>query len=176
MDPENRFGIDLEAEREIHSVHRNLISSAHSLPHRSVEGSATVEQTGPPTPQIGQVGNFGVVAKGIYRSQFPHPTNLEHLQTLGLRTIMYADRFSPYRRIGTLTRRSTLVEEPYAPESIQFVNSTGINHLRIPIMAHKDAKRVNSLVTVARVIEVLRDHSQHPVLVHCNKGKVPFHS
>jgi len=71
-----------------------------------------------------------------------------------------------------LTRGSTLVDEPYAPESIQFVNSNGINHLRIGIIAHKEAKRVNSLENVAKVIEVLEDQSQHPVLIHCNKGKV----
>ena len=47
-----------------------------------------------------------------------------------------------------------------------------INHLRIPIIAHKAADRVNSLAEVARVMSVLRDPSQHPVLVHCNKGKV----
>lgn len=88
MDPENRFSIDLEAEREIHDVHRNLISSAPSLSLKSIEGFTTVELTGPPTPQIGQIGNFGIVAKGIYRSQFPHPTNLEHLETLGLKTIV----------------------------------------------------------------------------------------
>lgn len=88
MDPENRFSIDLEAEREIHDVHRNLISSAPSLSLKSIEGFTTVEPTGPPTPQIGQIGNFGIVAKGIYRSQFPHPTNLEHLETLGLKTIV----------------------------------------------------------------------------------------
>jgi hypothetical protein len=88
MDPENRFSIDLEAEREIYNVHRNLISSAPPLSLKPFEGFATVEPTGPPTPQIGQVGNFGIVAKGIYRSQFPHPTNLEHLETLGLKTIV----------------------------------------------------------------------------------------
>lgn len=88
MDPENRFGIDLEAEREIYNIHRNLISSKPSASLGLVEGTATVEQTGPPTPHSGQLGNFGVVAKGIYRSQFPHPMNLEHLQTLGLKTIL----------------------------------------------------------------------------------------
>ena len=88
MDPENRFRIDLEAEREIYSIHRNLISSRPSLSLGPVQGSATVEQTGPPTPHAGQVGNFGVVMKGIYRSQFPHPTNLDHLQSLGLKTIL----------------------------------------------------------------------------------------
>ena len=103
MDPENRFGIDLEAEREIYNVHRNLISSKTSLPLAAVEGTATVEQTGPPTPQSGQVGNFGVVAKGVYRSQFPHPTNLEHLQTLGLKTILYVEMSCCFRKGAKLT-------------------------------------------------------------------------
>ena len=83
MEPENRFALDLE---EIYNVHGPLISAAPPL---STLGTATVEQTGPPTPQAGQVINFGVVARGIYRSSFPHPTNLEHLQSLKLKTIMY---------------------------------------------------------------------------------------
>lgn len=85
MDPENRFALDLE---QIYNVHGPLISTAPPLTPEAVDGTATVEQTGPPTPQSGQVINFGVVAKGIYRSSFPHPTNLEHLQSLKLKTIM----------------------------------------------------------------------------------------
>ena len=85
MDPENRFALDLE---QIYNVHGPLIPGAPPLTPEPVNGTATVEQTGPPTPQSGQVVNFGVVAQGIYRSSFPHPTNLEHLQSLKLRTIM----------------------------------------------------------------------------------------
>lgn len=150
MDPENRFALDLE---QIYNVHGPLVSTAPPLTPEPGNGTATVEQTGPPTPQSGQIINFGVVAEGIYRSSFPHPTNLEHLESLKLRTII------------------TLVDEPYAPESLQFVEANHINHLRIPIVAHKAADRVNSLAEVARVMQVLMDPSQHPVLVHCNKGK-----
>ena len=46
------------------------------------------EDSGPPSPQSGQMPNFGVVATGIYRSAFPFAPNLEHLKSLRLKTMM----------------------------------------------------------------------------------------
>lgn len=98
MDPENRFTLDLE---EIYKTHGPLIPSAPPLaspvssPSSNDKGVATVEQTGPPTPKEGKVINFETVSKGIHRSSFPHPTNLEHLASLKLKTIVYVSTQSP---------------------------------------------------------------------------------
>ena len=90
MDPENRFSMPEEVEQEIIKLHASLISNSHPLQLRSLPklGTSTLEPTGPPTPQAGQILNFGVVAPGIYRSSFPQPCNLDHMQSLGLKTIM----------------------------------------------------------------------------------------
>ena len=90
MDPENRFSMPEEVEQEIIKLHAPLISNPHPL-HVEIRpkvGTSTIEPTGPPTPQAGQVINFGIVAPGIYRSSFPQPCNLDHLQSLRLKTIM----------------------------------------------------------------------------------------
>ena len=91
MDPENRFSMPEEAEQEIIKLHAAHISNPHA-PHLEIRpklGTSTFEPTGPPTPHAGQVINFGTVSTGIYRSSFPQPCNLDHLQSLKLKTIMY---------------------------------------------------------------------------------------
>ena len=65
-----------------------------------------------------------------------------------------------------------MVDEPYSPESLNYLRSNGIAHLRIPIKAHKSFDRINALDKIAEVQLVLKDTSRHPVLIHCNKGKV----
>ncbi|KAL8793342.1 MAG: hypothetical protein Q9195_004020 [Heterodermia aff. obscurata] len=155
MDPTNRYSMPEEAAQEIIKLHAPLISNPHPLQLEIPPkvGTSTIEPTGPPTPQPGHVINFGVVAPGIYRSSFPQPCNLDHLQSLKLKTII------------------TMVDEPYSPESTNFVKTNGIVHLRIPIKAHKSFERINPLDKIAEVQLVLKDTSRHPVLIHCNKGK-----
>ena len=67
-----------------------------------------------------------------------------------------------------------MVDEPYSPESTNYVNANRIAHLRIPIKAHKSYDRINALDKIAEVQLVLKDTSRHPVLIHCNKGKVSY--
>ena len=50
---------------------------------------SSVEESEPPSPTSGPPANFDRVAPGIYRSSFPRPGNFEHLQSLGLKTILY---------------------------------------------------------------------------------------
>ena len=49
----------------------------------------TVDDSGPPSPNNGgPVKNFGEVVPRFYRSSFPYAANLEHLRSLGLKTIL----------------------------------------------------------------------------------------
>ena len=48
----------------------------------------------------------------------------------------------------------------------------GIRHLRIPVPAHKSTNVVIPVEVIGAVLGVLEDPRNHPVLVHCNKGKV----
>jgi len=47
----------------------------------------------------------------------------------------------------------------------------GIQHYRIIIPPHKQGQVIPSK-SVAKVMSIIRDRANHPVLVHCNKGKV----
>lgn len=68
--------------------------------------------------------------------------------------------------------RRTLVPEAYSPQHQDFVNENGINHFRIRIQPNKDPFVVISQCDMASALGVILDRSNHPLLIHCNKGKV----
>ncbi|KAJ9642308.1 tyrosine-protein phosphatase siw14 [Coniosporium tulheliwenetii] len=93
-----------------------------------------------------------MVAGKIYRSSFPHPENLDFLGTLKLKTIL------------------TLVNTPYPEANVEFVKQRDIQHVTILLPANKEVIRV-SQCDMTRVLNVVLDTSNHPLLIHCNKGK-----
>ncbi|KAL5000730.1 tyrosine phosphatase family-domain-containing protein [Aspergillus recurvatus] len=97
--------------------------------------------------------NFGEVVKGIYRCAFPQPWNLPALKALGLRTII------------------TLVDEPYTQSHESFLKESGIVHHRIPFIANKDPAIKTSERVVNAILRLMLNKSNHPILIHCNKGK-----
>ncbi|MCJ1467823.1 hypothetical protein MMC07_006448 [Pseudocyphellaria aurata] len=139
------------------SSHAHLVASPKTsdlvASPKPSENGTNGEASGPPSPTTGPVINFAQVAPGIYRSSFPTAGNFEHLQSLGLKTIL------------------TLVPEEYPLPNRQFMKLNGIRHFQVPIPAHKDASVVIPLQSIAEAVKILLDPSQHPVLIHCNKGK-----
>ncbi|KAI4242253.1 MAG: hypothetical protein L6R40_004124 [Gallowayella cf. fulva] len=111
------------------------------------------EESGPPSPSVGPLINFGEVSPGIYRSSFPMSGNFDHLAALGLKTIL------------------TLVPTPYPEENIAFMKQHAITHFQVNIRPHKEPKEVIPLDNLAFALAILRNPEHHPVLVHCNKGK-----
>ncbi|KAK2873231.1 hypothetical protein FQN49_002504 [Arthroderma sp. PD_2] len=108
----------------------------------------------PPTPHgAGFPDNCAEVVQGIYRSSFPLPVHISSIAQLGLKTIV------------------TLVEEEWSPEYREFVKNSGITSHIIPILANKDPEIYTPASTVVQVLNILLDPRNHPVLVHCNKGK-----
>ncbi|KAM5435741.1 tyrosine-protein phosphatase siw14 [Microsporum ferrugineum] len=97
--------------------------------------------------------NFTEVVKGIYRSSFPMPVHLSSLAQLKLKTIV------------------TLVDEKWSPEYIAFVKDNAITSYVIPILANKQADVYTPISTIIEVLTILLEPRNHPVLVHCNKGK-----
>lgn len=67
---------------------------------------------------------------------------------------------------------STLVDEPYTPEHMSFLKEMGIAHIRILVEPNKDPAVKSPDYVICQVLEVLLNKANHPVLVHCNKGKV----
>ena len=76
-------------QQEIVDGHGHLISCLQSPRSPAVNAIASVEESGPPSPVAGPPSNFAEVMPGIYRSGFPAAGNFEHLQSLGLNSILY---------------------------------------------------------------------------------------
>jgi protein tyrosine/serine phosphatase len=107
----------------------------------------------PPTPdETGKPVNFRVIAPGLYRSSYPQYAHFEKLQDLELKTIV------------------TLVS--HVPiEYANFISSNGINHHHIPIHPNKEDQPHTDPETVDKVLSVMLDPANYPMLIHCNKGK-----
>lgn len=95
--------------------------------------------------------NFATVEDRIYRSGFPQPRDFPYLDTLHLRSVIY------------------LCTEPYPTENLEFLNSRNIRLFQFGIDGTKDAKISKGTITEA--LKVLIDVRNHPVLIHCKRGK-----
>jgi hypothetical protein len=65
---------------------------------------------------------------------------------------------------------STLVDKDY-PEGYQtFMQSSGINHVVIKMEGTKKVEIPQSVMN--SILEVVMDRQNHPLLLHCNQGRV----
>jgi len=72
---------------------------------------------------------------------------------------------------------STLVPEPLSEEYISFMDQNHIRHYQIHIPANKDGKVNITPETMATALAVVLNRNNHPLLIHCNRGKVrPIYS
>ncbi|XP_021719761.1 probable tyrosine-protein phosphatase At1g05000 isoform X2 [Chenopodium quinoa] len=97
--------------------------------------------------------NFAMVDNGIFRSGFPDTSNLQFLQTLGLRSVI------------------CLCPEPYPEAIAEFLKENGIHLFQFGIEMSKEPF-VN--IPEDRVREALKtalDAKNQPVLIHCKCGK-----
>ncbi|CAA7404994.1 unnamed protein product [Spirodela intermedia] len=97
--------------------------------------------------------NFAMVDYGIYRSGFPEPANFGYLDSLGLRTIVY------------------LCPEPYPEANADYVRSRGIRLCQFGIDGSKEPFVKISKDTMMHALRVLLDVRNHPILIHCKRGK-----
>jgi tyrosine-protein phosphatase SIW14 len=97
--------------------------------------------------------NFAMVESGIYRSAFPRPRNTRFLSSLGLKCIV------------------CLVPEDYPEDLVHYYESKGIVLKQIGLEGNKwlNYKCINTRDLITALSEVVNP-SNHPVLVHCNKG------
>ena len=113
-----------------------------------------MDSSNPPTPDgTGNPVNFQVIAPGLYRSSYPQYAHFEKLGNLKLKTVV------------------TLVPEDLPLAYQKFISDSGINHYHIPILANKDPEVYTPDETVYRVLELMLDQSNYPMMIHCNKGK-----
>ncbi|KAH9824424.1 tyrosine phosphatase family-domain-containing protein [Melampsora americana] len=97
--------------------------------------------------------NFGLVAPGIYRSSFPNHLHFEFLKTLGLKSVL------------------TLVQEKYSPECLNFYHQEGIKFMQFSIPGNKEPFVHIPEEKVRLALKHVLDVRNHPMLIHCNKGK-----
>eukprot|EP01117_Protostelium_nocturnum_P010444 TRINITY_DN3759_c0_g1_i1.p1 TRINITY_DN3759_c0_g1~~TRINITY_DN3759_c0_g1_i1.p1 ORF type:complete len:199 (-),score=63.50 TRINITY_DN3759_c0_g1_i1:226-822(-) len=95
--------------------------------------------------------NFAMVAKGIYRSGYPNSKNYPFLRKLGLKSVLY------------------LCPEPY--QNIEFLNKHGIKLLDFGIKGNKEPFVDIPPEVIRDALVQLLDVRNHPILIHCNKGK-----
>eukprot|EP00914_Ancora_sagittata_P003980 GHVO01008717.1.p1 GENE.GHVO01008717.1~~GHVO01008717.1.p1 ORF type:complete len:290 (+),score=32.58 GHVO01008717.1:371-1240(+) len=125
-----------------------LESRANSTPAVSVRSARErFHSFVPPT-------NYGAVLPGmIYRSGYPKPENYEFIQDLKIKSIL------------------TLVPETLPAEYQTFIKDSHIQHFQVHIKSNKDGHvRVESC-EMSRALRLVMDRSNHPILIHCNKGK-----
>lgn len=70
-----------------------------------------------------------------------------------------------------LTILSSLVEEEMKPEVAKFIDMYGVNHVCIPIKANKEGEVRTTLDSLCEAILYLMNPINHPVYIHCNRGK-----
>ncbi|XVE78387.1 hypothetical protein DITRI_Ditri13aG0140800 [Diplodiscus trichospermus] len=97
--------------------------------------------------------NFAMVDNGIFRSGFPDSANFSFLQTLNLRSII------------------CLCPEPYPEANNEFLKSNGIRLFQFGIEGYKEPFVNIPEDTIREALKVVLDVRNHPVLIHCKRGK-----
>ncbi|GAA0173940.1 protein phosphatase [Lithospermum erythrorhizon] len=97
--------------------------------------------------------NFSTVEVDcIFRSGFPMPHNFTFLQTLHLKSIIY------------------LCPEPYPMENYAFLESNNVKLFQFGIDGTKETS-ASQEAAITEALKVLIDVRNHPVLIHCKRGK-----
>eukprot|EP00040_Diaphanoeca_grandis_P006477 m.37603 g.37603 ORF g.37603 m.37603 type:complete len:194 (-) comp17716_c0_seq1:60-641(-) len=97
--------------------------------------------------------NFGMVTTGVFRSGYPNSKNFPFLKKLGIRTIVY------------------LCPAEYLSANKMFAqqNFVTIHHFSMGEGNLEPFVSVPSSV-IEKALSCVADKSQHPVLIHCDKG------
>ncbi|CAM8928582.1 unnamed protein product [Rhodiola kirilowii] len=97
--------------------------------------------------------SFAMVEDGIYRSALPSEANFSFIETLGLRSVVY------------------LCQEPYPEENLEFMRSRNIRLFQFGTEGTKASCETTLRSSVVEALRVLIDVRNHPVLIHCKRGK-----
>ncbi|KAJ3180321.1 hypothetical protein HDU87_002200 [Geranomyces variabilis] len=97
--------------------------------------------------------NFNMITKGVYRSAFPKKKNFSFLKKLGLRSIL------------------TLILEDYPDQNQKFMEENSIQLFQFGVAGNKEPFVDIPEETICAALTVLLDRRNHPILIHCNKGK-----
>ncbi|KAK4700940.1 hypothetical protein P7C70_g5302, partial [Phenoliferia sp. Uapishka_3] len=131
-------------------THAQRLENVYTLPKE-----IAIEETLLP-PQ-----NFAMVSSFVYRSSFPARKNFPFLRSLGLKSVL------------------TLILEEYPEPNLEFLDAEGIKFFQFGIPGNKEPFVQIPDEKIVAALAVIFDVRNHPILIHCNKGKVcvqPFMS
>lgn len=97
--------------------------------------------------------NFAPVIGQIYRSSFPRVENFPFLSKLGLKSIL------------------VLVPDEYPQENLNFLETNGIRFFQVGMSGNKEPFVNVPHDIITRALEVAINPENHPLLIHCNRGK-----
>ncbi|KAF8935654.1 Tyrosine-protein phosphatase dsp1 [Dissophora ornata] len=97
--------------------------------------------------------NFNMVTTWIYRSSFPKKKNFSFLKKLGLKSIL------------------TLILEDYPDQNMKFLKENNVTLFQFGIAGNKEPFVQIPDDKISAALAVLLDRRNHPILIHCNKGK-----
>jgi len=100
--------------------------------------------------------NFSMVASGVYRSGYPNKKNHQFLRKLGLKSIIY------------------LCPEDYSQANMEFIQKHDIKLFHFGIEGNKEPFVDIPHDVISQTLVHVLDARNHPILIHCNKGKVTF--
>ncbi|KAK3814302.1 MAG: tyrosine phosphatase family-domain-containing protein [Benniella sp.] len=97
--------------------------------------------------------NFNMVSTWIYRSSFPKKKNFSFLKKLGLKSVL------------------TLILEDYPDQNMKFLKENDVTLFQFGIAGNKEPFVQIPEDKICAALAVLLDRRNHPILIHCNKGK-----
>ncbi|BBN05176.1 tyrosine-protein phosphatase SIW14 [Marchantia polymorpha subsp. ruderalis] len=97
--------------------------------------------------------NFAMVDQGVYRSGYPNSKNFTFLHKLRLRSVIY------------------LCPEPYPESNLEFLKKDNITLFHFGIEGNKEPFVDIPEDVIRDALKILLDVKNHPILIHCNKGK-----
>lgn len=67
---------------------------------------------------------------------------------------------------------STLVPEEYPEENSTFIKQAGIQHFHVGMPGNKEPFVKIPAERILTALRIVLNRENHPILIHCNKGKV----
>ncbi|KAI9314153.1 tyrosine phosphatase family-domain-containing protein [Dichotomocladium elegans] len=97
--------------------------------------------------------NFNMVCEHVYRSSFPKKKHFRFLEKLKLKSVL------------------TLILEEYPEQNMKFLEEHGIKFLQFGIAGNKEPFVQIPEDKISAALAAILDKRNHPMLIHCNKGK-----
>jgi|EP01049_Picozoa_sp_SAG25_P012113 tyrosine-protein phosphatase SIW14 len=122
--------------------------------------SPTAVEPAAPTPSAAVVVpplNFAMVAPGVYRSGYPNAHNVPFLRQLKLKVIIHLGA-------GPEQQQQRLFHQRFAEDE-------SIHVVHVPFPGNVEPFVCAPASSIREALGVMLDARNHPLLLHCNKGK-----